>query len=54
MVNIIKKELLLEESIKKKIINLNKDKNDISDEIDKKKILNNKIIIKSKKSIMGR
>lgn len=35
-------------SISKEIINLNKDKEDITDEIDKKKKLNNKIIIKSK------
>ena len=36
------------ESINKQITKLNKDKNDISDEIDKKKKLNNKIVLKSK------
>ena len=36
------------ESINKQISNLNKDKEDIVDEIDKKKRLNNKIVIKSK------
>ena len=36
------------ESINKQINKLNKDKDDISDEIDKKKKINNKIIIKSK------
>lgn len=36
------------ESINKQINKLNKDKDDISDKIDKKKKINNKIIIKSK------
>ena len=36
------------ESINKQITKLNKDKSDITDEIDKKKKINNKIIIKSK------
>ena len=36
------------ESINKQITKLNKDKNGITDEIDKKKKINNKIIIKSK------
>lgn len=39
-------------SISKEIINLNKDKADITDEIDKKKKLNNKIIIKSKNQLL--
>src|SRR5574344_1620415 len=39
------------ESINKQITNLNKDKEDIKDEIDKKKKLNNKIIIKSKNQL---
>src|SRR5574344_958309 len=39
------------ESINKQISNLNKDKEDIKDEIDKKKKLNNKIIIKSKNQL---
>ena len=39
-------------SISKEIINLNKDKEDITDEIDKKKKLNNKIIIKSKNQLL--
>ena len=39
------------ESINKQITKLNKDKNDISDEIDKKKKINNKIIIKSKNQL---
>lgn len=39
------------ESINKQISNLNKDKEDIKDEIDKKKKLNKKIIIKSKKQL---
>lgn len=38
-------------SINKQITKLNKDKNDISDEIDKKKKINNKIIIKSKNQL---
>ena len=37
--------------LKQEITNLNKDKNDISNEIDKKKKLNNKIIIKSKNQL---
>ena len=40
------------ESINKQITKLNKDKDDISDEIDKKKKLNNKIIIKSKNQLL--
>src|SRR5574344_2771910 len=40
------------ESINKQITNLNKDKEDINDEIDKKKKLNNKIIIKSKNQLL--
>ena len=40
------------ESINKQISNLNKDKEDIVDEIDKKKKLNNKIIIKSKNQLL--
>lgn len=39
------------ESINKQITKLNKDKSDISDEIDKKKKINNKIIIKSKNQL---
>ena len=39
------------ESINKQITKLNKDKNDITDEIDKKKKINNKIIIKSKNQL---
>lgn len=39
------------EDFEKEITNLNKDKNDISNEIDKKKKLNNKIIIKSKNQL---
>ena len=39
------------ESINKQITKLSKDKNDIKDEIDKKKKINNKIIIKSKKQL---
>lgn len=39
------------ESINKQISNLNKDKEDIKDEIDKKKKLNNKIVIKSKNQL---
>ena len=39
------------ESIDKQITKLNKDKNDIKDEIDKKKKLNNKIVIKSKNQL---
>ncbi len=39
------------ESINKQITKLNKDKNDISNEIDKKKKINNKIIIKSKNQL---
>jgi len=39
-------------SISKEITNLNKDKEDITDEIDKKKKLNNKIIIKSKNQLL--
>ena len=39
------------ESINKQITKLNKDKNDISDEIDKKKKINNKIIIKSRNQL---
>ena len=39
-------------SISKEITNLNKDKDDIIDEIDKKKKLNNKIIIKSKNQLL--
>lgn len=38
-------------SIDKQITKLNKDKNDIKDEIDKKKKLNNKIVIKSKNQL---
>lgn len=40
------------ESINKQITKLNKDKNDITDEIDKKKKINNKIIIKSKNQLL--
>lgn len=39
------------ESINKEITKLNKDKTDIVDEIDKKKKINNKIILKSKKQL---
>ena len=39
------------ESINKQITKLNKDKNGITDEIDKKKKINNKIIIKSKNQL---
>ena len=39
------------ESINKQITKLNKDKDDIKDEIDKKKRLNNKIVIKSKNQL---
>lgn len=39
------------ESINKQINKLNKDKDDISDKIDKKKKINNKIIIKSKNQL---
>ena len=39
------------ESINKEIIKLNKDKTDIVDEIDKKKKINNKIILKSKNQL---
>ena len=39
------------ESINKQITKLNKDKSDITDEIDKKKKINNKIIIKSKNQL---
>ena len=39
------------QSINKQITKLNKDKDDIKDEIDKKKKLNNKIIIKSKNQL---
>lgn len=39
------------ESINKQISKLSKDKNDISDEIDKKKKLNNKIVLKSKNQL---
>ena len=38
-------------SINKQITKLNKDKNDITDEIDKKKKINNKIVIKSKNQL---
>lgn len=41
------------ESINKQITKLNKDKEDINDEIDKKKKLNNKIIIKSKNQLLS-
>ena len=40
------------ESINKQIIKLAKDKEDINDEIDKKKKLNNKIVIKSKNQLL--
>ena len=40
------------QSINKQITKLNKDKDDISDEIDKKKKLNNKIVIKSKNQVL--
>ncbi len=40
------------ETINKQITKLNKDKDDISDEIDKKKKLNNKIVIKSKNQLL--
>ena len=40
------------ESINKQITKLNKDKYDINDEIDKKKKLNNKIVIKSKNQLL--
>ena len=40
------------ESINKQITRLNKDRDDISDEIDKKKKINNKIIIKSKNQLL--
>ena len=40
------------ESINKQINNLNRDKEDITEEIDKKKKLNNKIIIKSKNQLL--
>ena len=40
------------EFINKEIFNLNKDKEDIVDEIDKKKKLNNKIVIKSKNQLL--
>ena len=39
------------ESINKQITKLNKDKNDITDEIDKKKKINNKIVVKSKNQL---
>lgn len=39
------------ESINKQITKLNKDKNDIDDEIDKKKKINNKIVVKSKNQL---
>lgn len=39
------------ESIHKQITKLNKDKNDIVDEIDKKKKINNKIVLKSKNQL---
>ena len=39
------------ESINKQITKLNKDKDDIKDEIDKKKKLNNKIVLKSKNQL---
>ena len=39
-------------AISKEITNLNKDKEDITDEIDKKKKLNNKIVIKSKNQLL--
>ena len=39
------------ESINKEISNLNKDKDDIKNEIDKKKKLNNKIVLKSKNQL---
>ena len=39
------------ESINKQITKLNKDKTDIADEIDKKKKINNKIILKSKNQL---
>ena len=39
------------QNINKQITKLNKDKNDITDEIDKKKKINNKIIIKSKNQL---
>ena len=39
------------ESINKEITKLNKDKTDIADEIDKKKKINNKIILKSKNQL---
>lgn len=39
------------ESINKQITKLNKDKNDIIDEIDKKKKNNNKIVVKSKNQL---
>ena len=39
------------ESINKQITKLNKDKDDIKDEIDKKKKINNKIVIKSKNQL---
>lgn len=39
------------ESINKQITKLNKDKNDIKDEIDKKKKINNKIVVKSKNQL---
>lgn len=40
------------ESINKQITKLNKDKDDINNEIDKKKKLNNKIVIKSKNQLL--
>ena len=40
-----------EQNINNQITKLNKDKNDITDEIDKKKKINNKIIIKSKNQL---
>ena len=40
------------ESINKQITKLNKDKDDINDEIDKKKKLNNKIVIKFKNQLL--
>lgn len=40
------------EAINKQITKLNKDKDDINDEIDKKKKLNNKIVIKSKNQLL--
>lgn len=41
------------ESINKEITNLNKDKKDISDEIDKKRKINDKIILKTKNQLLN-